>query len=183
MDSGWSGNGRAGPARKEICPQGREEDPKASGGWAGLARPHWALQTGVPEQAGRGAGCHPRAHRSGTGRGLAAGGAALCPSQREEALPAKPASHPAQLPACGGRQGPSGREGCGEEGSRSAGFQSRLNTPHPAPTDFLSPPPTLSLATPEPLPCGHSVERMRSVWSVTRWLGDFAALMERVANF
>lgn len=75
------------PGGPGLCRQG----PRVGGGW------------------GKAEGCHPtpqsRSQVRSLGKGTAAGGAAVCPSPREDALPAKPASHAAQLLACGDRQG------------------------------------------------------------------------------
>lgn len=87
--------------------------------------------------------------------------------------------------------------GCGAEGSLSSKVSEQ---PDPL-ADFLHhtlaslaeafPPPARGCSLPPGTPCpprshflqSQHKERMCSVWSMTRWLGDFALLWKLVANF
>ena len=91
-------------------PSGREGKMTPKTGRSGLAGPHWALQTGGTEgQDEQAADVTPASQPCPQVQQPQADGQRLeellcAPGRRESALPAKPASHPAQLQGCGGRE-------------------------------------------------------------------------------
>lgn len=101
-------------------PSGREGKMNPKTGRSGRAGPHWALQTGGTEGRNeQSADVTPASQSCPQVQQPQADGQRLeellCAlGRRESALPAKPASHPAQLQGCGGR----------EEGSISSVFVS-----------------------------------------------------------